>query len=171
MKTDKKQQFFALLHNIRSAHNVGAIFRTAEGAGISGLYLAGHTPAPFSKEFWKTRAHRDIEKTALGAETYIPWEHHKQAWRVIERLKKEGVSIIALEQTKNSMDYTVFKPKFPLCIVVGNEINGLPQSILKRSDQIIEIPMRGKKESLNVSVAFGIAAYHMVTVDKYKSLC
>jgi tRNA G18 (ribose-2'-O)-methylase SpoU len=171
-KTKKpKKDLRAILCNIRSAHNVGSMFRTADGAGISKLYLCGYTPTPTgTKEPRNLRtkkqllkAQRDIAKTALGAETFVPWETYKQTTRLIRKLKKEGVRVVALEQAPQSIPYTTFKPKFPLCLIVGNEVTGIPKSILNLADEIIEIPMRGKKESLNVAVAFGIAAYRIAS--------
>lgn len=162
MPTSK--QVYAILHNIRSAHNVGSMFRTCDGAGVSKIYLTHHTPTPHTSmnAKWKTRAHRDIEKTALGAEKFVPWEYRTQAGGLIAKLKNEGVQIVALEQTKYSVPYFGFVPNRPVCLIVGNEISGIPKSILKLCDEIIEIPMRGKKESLNVAVAFGIAMYRLV---------
>lgn len=164
---------YAILHNIRSAHNVGSMFRTADGAGVAKIYLTGYTPMPHTDHGSKTRSHppfaqrfgraqRDIEKTALGAETFVPWEYHKRAGPLIANLKNAGVQIVALEQTKKNFPYTSFKPNLPMCLIVGNEITGIPKSILKLCDKIIEIPMFGKKESLNVAVAFGIAIYHLI---------
>lgn len=160
---------YAILDNIRSAYNVGSVFRTADGAGVSKIFLTGLTPCPHTNEKFKTRARRDLEKTALGAEKFVPWEYHKQTWRLIEKLKRQGVQIIALEQTKNSIPYYQFKPTYPLCLIVGNEVTGISKSILKRCDAIIAIPMRGKKESLNVAVAFGIAVYSLTNQQKHVS--
>lgn len=154
--TRNRKNFCAILFNIRSAHNVGSIFRTADGAGVAKLYLCGYTPTPNDRNVGK-----DISKTALGAETFVLWEKHRQTVRLIKKLKKEGARIVALEQTPNSILYSKFKPKFPLCLIVGNEVSGIPKSILSLADDIIEIPMQGKKESLNVAVAFGIAAYNL----------
>lgn len=150
----KKSDFCAILYNIRSAYNVGAMFRTADGVGISKLYLCGYTPTPTDRNVGK-----EIAKTALGAEEHVAWEKHTQTWRLLEKLKRELVFIVALEQTSRSIPYTEFVPQFPLCLLVGNEVRGISKSILKRADAIVEIPMYGKKESLNVSVAFGIVAY------------
>lgn len=148
-----KKELFVICHNVRSRHNVGSIFRTADAAGFSKIFLCGITPAP---------PHRDIEKVSLGAEKYVKWEKSKDAWRVIKRLKKENFQIISLERVIGSARYDKFKSsKKSIALIVGNEVNGLPKSILKRSDKIIYIPMMGKKESLNVSVAFGIAAYKL----------
>lgn len=163
MYSDKKittkdtKDFRAILYNIRSAHNVGSIFRTADGAGVSKIYLCGYTPTPNARNVGK-----DIAKTALGAETFVPWEKYTQATRLIKKLKKEGIHIVALEQTSKSILYTKWRPKFPLCLIVGNEITGISKSILKLANTVIQIPMHGKKESLNVSVSFGIAAYDIL---------
>lgn len=145
-----KERLFIILNNIRSALNVGAIFRTADAAGVSKIFLCGYTPTPEDNK---------VKKTALGAENFVPWEKHFQVWRVLEKLKKEGVQIVALEQTPKSIDYRKFKPRFPVALIVGNEVSGLSDKILKYVDKIIAIPMYGKKESLNVAVAFGIAVY------------
>jgi len=139
-----------VLHNIRSALNVGSLFRTADAAGVSKIYLGGYTPTPEQDK---------VSKTALGSEKVILWKKVSQTWRVLEQLKKEGNTIVALEQSKNSVDYRKFRPRFPLVLVLGNEVAGLSSQILKYCDQAIELPMRGKKESLNVSVAGGIALY------------
>lgn len=151
-----KQKLIIVLNNIRSRENVGSIFRTADAAGVSKIYLCGITPTP---------PHEKISKTALGAETYVPWEYYKQTWRLLENLKKEGVNIVALEQTKESVDLFKFKPKFPACLVLGNEVNGLSPQILKYCDKKISIPMYGKKESLNVAVAAGVAIYALTCLS------
>lgn len=148
--------FYVICHNIRSAYNVGSIFRTADGAGATKIFLCGYTPAP---------PRPDIAKVALGAEKSVPWEKCSQTWRLIERLKKQRVQIVALEQHPKSISYNKFKPKFPLAIVLGSEVNGLSKSILRRCSKIVEIPMFGKKESLNVSVAFGVAAYQIAALS------
>ena len=151
------KDFVVICDSLRSLHNVGSVFRTADGVGISKVYLCGITGMP------DTQKHeRQISKVALGAQNYVKWEYVKQSWRIVEKLKKEGYQIVSLEQTPKSISYLKFKPKFPLALIVGNEGKGVKKSLLKRSDQIIDIPMRGKKESLNVSVAFGIAAYRIV---------
>ncbi len=148
-----QQQIYLILHNIRSAYNVGSIFRTADAAGITRVYLCGITPRP---------PHSKIAKTALGAEKIIWWEYHKQISRLLKRLKDNGTRIIALEQTPGSINYRKFKPKFPLAIIVGNEVRGLNKRILSLTDRIIEIPMYGQKESLNVAVATGVAIYKII---------
>lgn len=151
------KDFVVICDSLRSLHNVGSVFRTADGVGISKVYLCGITGMP------DTQKHeRQISKVALGAQNYVKWEYVKQSWRIVEKLKKEGYQIVSLEQTPKSISYLKFKPKFPLALIVGNEGKGVKKSLLKRSDKIIDIPMRGQKESLNVSVAFGIAAYRIV---------
>ncbi|MCK4524906.1 MAG: TrmH family RNA methyltransferase [Candidatus Andersenbacteria bacterium] len=151
------KDFVVICDSLRSLHNVGSVFRTADGVGISKVYLCGITGMP------DTQKHeRQISKVALGAQNYVKWEYVKQSWRIVEKLKKEGYQIVSLEQTPKSISYLKFKPKFPLALIVGNEGKGVKKSLLKRSDKIINIPMRGQKESLNVSVAFGIAAYRIV---------
>ena len=139
-----------VLDNIRSRENVGSIFRTADAVGVSTIYLCGITPTP---------PHEKISKTALGAETLVPWEYHKQTWRLIKKLKERGYQIAALEKTKSAENIFNFKPKFPLALVLGNEVEGLSFQTLKYCDKTIAIPMYGQKESLNVAVAFGVAAY------------
>ena len=157
-----------ILHNIRSLYNVGSIFRTADAAGIEKIYLCGITPKPID-EFGRPRP--QLAKVSLGAEKYIEWEHCKSTTRIIDKLKKEKYKIFSVEQSKKSIPYhKIPKSYIPwpgrlnskFCLILGNEVKGLPQSILKRSDKILEIPMKGKKESLNVSVAFGIVAFHLI---------
>lgn len=159
MKNKKELPFYVICDNIRSLENVGAIFRTADALGINKIFLCGITGTPPNQK---------ISKTALAAENWIEWEHYWQTWRVIEKLKRpacrqagKGVFIVALEQTKNSLFYNKFKPKFPLALVIGNEIKGVSKSVLKRADKTISLPMFGRKESLNVAVAFGIAGYEI----------
>jgi tRNA G18 (ribose-2'-O)-methylase SpoU len=156
-----------ILHNIRSMHNVGSIFRTADAAGCEKIYLCGITPAPIDK-FGRKR--QPIAKVSLNAEDYIPWEYTKSTTRLIDRLKKDGYTILAVEQSKNSIPYFRFSPqsrrgqtsaKSKIALVLGNEIKGLPRSVLNRADKILEIPMRGQKESLNVAVAFGIIVFQL----------
>lgn len=144
------KEIYLILHNIRSAYNLGSIFRTADAVGISKIYLGGYTPAPDSEK---------VAKTSLGAEKSVSWGKIKDTWRLIEKLKSEGVKMVALEQSKASRDYRELKPKFPLAVVVGNEVRGLSPNILKRCDSVWHIPMRGQKESLNVAVAAGIFLY------------
>ncbi len=150
-----------ILHNIRSLYNVGSIFRTADAAGVEKIYLCGITPTPIDI-FGKSRP--QLIKVSLGAERYVKWEKIKSTSKLIDRLKKDKYKIFTIEQSKKSIPYYKLKTKNSkqkTALVLGNEIKGLSQSILKRADKILEIPMRGKKESLNVSVAFGIVVFHL----------
>lgn len=151
------KKIIVICHNIRSAYNVGSIFRTADAAGVNKIILGGYS-APVS--------HSAVAKTALGAEKSVPSEKIWQTWRAMDGLKKQGYQIVALEKTKKTAGENIFKfrPKFPLALILGNEVRGLSENILKRCDKIIHIPMVGRKESLNVSVAFGVAIY----ILKYK---
>ena len=158
-------RLIAILHDVRSVHNVGSIFRTADGVGFEKLYLCGITPSPLDR-FKKIRP--DFAKVALGAEKSVAWESVEDIGMLIKKLKKEGWKILALEQSKTSISLTSLKSDIPedvglrhSALVVGNEVGGIPASILKLADAILEIPMLGKKESLNVAVAFGIAAYRL----------
>lgn len=153
-----KKEFYVICQNIRSLFNVGSIFRTADCFGVDKIFLTGITGRPPRKE---------ISKVALGAENYIPWEYHRQPARLIKELKQQGVKIVALEQLKGkSIELNKFKPTFPLALILGYEVKGLPKSLLKLADEVVEIKMFGKKESLNVGVAFGIAAEH-ISMFKY----
>lgn len=152
------------LHDVRSAHNVGSVFRTADAAGVgkSGgtIFLCGYTPAPLDR-FGRPRA--DIAKVALGAEKYIQWESAPDSLDVIKKFRAAGGFVVALEQSeravhvKNIAD-TIAK-KSEVLFVFGNETQGLPPEVLKCCDAVASIPMRGEKESLNVSVSVGIALY------------
>ena len=150
-----------LLHNIRSLHNVGSIFRTADAVGIKKIYLCGITPAP-ADVFGRPR--QQLTKVSLGAEKYVAWERVKSSVKLIDKLKKDGYKILAIEQAKNATTYHKLKTKRQdkIALIVGSEVKGLPKSILKKADKILEIPMHGRKESLNVSVAFGVVAFSLI---------
>lgn len=157
----KKPLVYLLLCDIRSAHNVGAMFRTADAAGVSEIFLSGTTPRPVDRF---GRPVSEIAKTALGAEKNVPW-HYVTAGLLLTRLKKAGVRIVALEQSAGAVDYKKARlGKQPTLFVVGNEVKGLSKKILSRCDVIAEIPMRGKKESLNVSVALGVALFRILNI-------
>ncbi|MGA9406729.1 MAG: RNA methyltransferase [Bacteroidota bacterium] len=147
---------YTLVDNVRSLYNVGSIFRSSDGALIEKLFLAGFTPHPPRKE---------IDKTALGATSTVPWEYHKNPMEVIARLKKEKIKLCVLELTTESRPYFELKKEhFPLCIAVGNEITGVSKEIIREADMAIEIPMFGNKQSLNVAVAYGIVVYDCVRI-------
>jgi tRNA G18 (ribose-2'-O)-methylase SpoU len=146
---------FALLDNIRSLHNVGSIFRTADGVGVQKLFLCGITGTPPRSE---------IRKAALGAEELVPWEYSPDPLPVVKRLKSEGVRIVALEAAPGAVVYDEVEYSFPLCLVVGHEFHGVRPELLREADTVIAIPMAGTKISLNVAVAFGVAVYHIARV-------
>lgn len=148
-----------LLDNIRSTHNVGSIFRTAETLGISKIYCGGTTPAPIDR-FGRKR--KDIAKVSLGAEDSVEWEHVESGVVLAKKLKKEGFKIIALEQDAKSIDYKEMRIRGKILVILGNEVGGVSKELLKLSDTIIEIPLKGKKESLNVSVAAGVALFRLL---------
>ncbi len=152
-------QKVVVLDNIRSVYNVGSIFRTADALGIDKIYLCGTTPTPTDR-FGRER--NDLAKVALGAEKSVAWKYASKTEDVLKKLKKEKFYIIAIEQNKKSKDFSKVKPKYPVAIVMGNEVGGLDKKVLKLCDIIAEMPMKGKKESLNVSVAFGVATYRIL---------
>ncbi len=156
-----KKRAVIVIDNIRSRHNVGSIFRTADCAGVEKIYLCGTTPTPLDKF---GREVGEIAKTALGAEKTVSWEYAKTTAGVLKKLKKENFNIIAIEQSKNSIDYKKVKVKYPVAFVLGNEVEGIKPSILKLCDTVAEIPLHGAKESLNVSVATGIAIFRMLEI-------
>lgn len=161
MTKSKPKKIVVLLHNIRSLHNVGSIFRTADAAGISKIYLCGITPTPLDRF---GRPEPKLAKVALGAEKYIPWEKQENISKLISALKKDGYKILALEQSPKSIRYDSPSAKKykKVALILGEEVKGLSPAILKKCDAVLEIPMRGKKESLNVSVAFGIVAFELI---------
>ncbi len=155
----KPQTSILILPDIRSALNVGAIFRTADAIGISKVYLTGYTPRPTDRF---GRIQKDITKSALGAETWVPWEYKKTLIPLIHKLKKDGFQIIAIEQDKQAIDYRKIKISNKVAVILGREVEGIDKKILKSCDKIIYIPMYGKKESLNVSVATGVALFRIL---------
>ena len=148
-----------ILDNIRSSENVGSIFRTSDAVGVEKIYLIGITPNPLDRF---GRPNPKIEKASLGAEKNIPWEHFENITEVIESLKKEGYKIVSLEQNEKSIDYRDLKIKEKIALIVGNEVNGVSMDAQNESDEIIEIPMAGNKESVNVSVATGVALFSLL---------
>lgn len=146
-----------LLHNIRSAHNVGSIFRTSDAAGVSKVYLSGYTPRPIDAF---GRVQKDIAKTALGAEQFLVWEYAKDPMAHITKARTEGFSIAGIEQDARARDYRLFEMKEKTLIILGNEVRGMSPKLRAACDLLLEIPMRGKKESLNVAVAAGIVLFN-----------
>jgi tRNA G18 (ribose-2'-O)-methylase SpoU len=158
-----REELYLIVHNVRSAYNVGSIFRTAEGLGVEKIYLTGYTPFPDDgKDFDVKKSRRMISKTALGAENLVEWEKENDIYKIIEKLKKNGVQIIALELHEKSQDIRNFQPQFPCALILGNEVLGVDEKLINYCDDIIKIPMHGQKESFNVSVAAGIAIYEIL---------
>lgn len=147
-----------LLHNIRSAHNVGSIFRTADGAGVARVYCSGYTPRPFDRF---GRRVPEIVKTSLGASEMVSWEDWgEDPIPHLEKLHEAGIGIVAVEQDPRAMSLYDFTPPSDVLYILGNEIEGVSAELRAVSDTIVEIPMHGTKESLNVSVAAGIILFH-----------
>jgi 23S rRNA (guanosine2251-2'-O)-methyltransferase len=145
-----------LAHNVRSLWNVGAFFRTCDALDVERVYLTGYTGHPPRKE---------IAKTALGAEDTVPWEHHIDPLPVLRQLKEEGWTIVSLELTPGAVMLQDYMPSEKTCLIVGHELSGVPSEMLELSDATVCIPMLGTKESLNVSVATGIALYVLRTAS------
>jgi 23S rRNA (guanosine2251-2'-O)-methyltransferase len=161
-----------IIHNVRSTHNVGSLLRSADGFGVSHVYLTGYTPYPEEENderlpHIRAKIDRQVQKTALGAQKNIAWSHIEDINKVIEELKSRKFTIAALEQTINSVDLASFKSNQNIALIVGNEVDGIDENTLRCTDIQIEIPMRGKKESFNVAVAGSIALYHLQNFNHY----
>ncbi|MDO8591531.1 MAG: TrmH family RNA methyltransferase [bacterium] len=158
-----------IVYNVRSALNVGSMLRTADGLGIARVYLCGYTPYPLSKDDGRlphlaAKTDHQISKTALGAQNSVKWTQCKDIGQVIKELKGQKYLIVAVEQTKTAIDLAKFKPTSDVALIVGSEIGGLPQKVLDLCDEHVHIPMLGKKESFNVSIAAAIALYQLRTL-------
>lgn len=161
-------QHCIIAHNIRSAHNVGAFFRTCDGLDVEKIYLSGYTPYPRLPDDPRPphvaeKVDRRIHKTSLGAEHIVDFEHIDDIESLIAELKHGGVTIIGLEQTPQSIALSAFEPPKRWALLLGEEVEGIPEHLQALCDQFVEIPMHGQKESLNVSVATGIALYGLTT--------
>ena len=146
---------YSLLENVRSLYNVGSVFRTSDAIRLKRLFLTGFTGKP---------PRREIDKTALGAVDSVDWKHSANTCKTIDELKRQNVHIIALEHTTDSIPYNKFHYRFPTCVMFGNEVDGLSGEAIALADAAIEIPMHGLKQSLNISVAYGIVMYHILEV-------
>ena len=153
--------FVVVLDNIRSLHNVGSIFRTADGIGIEKIYLTGITGHPPSNQ---------ISKIALDAEETVNWEYVQDIKNVVQDLKQKGYKVVCLEQIDQSVSYSEVDYDQKTCLIIGNEIDGISESVVPYCDLAIDIPMNGLKNSLNVSVAFGVVAYHISEKIKKKKI-
>ena len=149
----KRRDIYVIADNIRSLHNVGSLFRTSEAAGIKKLYLVGITACPPRKE---------ITKTAIGAEKNVPWEYYPDLTPLLDYFKSQKIPILVLEHTTSSKDFQATKYDFPICLVVGNEVDGVSEEVMDYADIAVEIPMFGMKQSINVSVAYGIMLYDLL---------
>ena len=147
-----------ILNDLRSAHNVGSIFRTADAAGVQEILLVGTTPTPVDRF---GRKQKEITKTALGAEDSVDWRYIETIETAIQNMRKEDVRVVAVEQDKTAKDYRSLEKETPSVFVFGNEVDGLPKEVLDESDHIVEIPMHGMKESLNISVAVGVVLFFL----------
>jgi tRNA G18 (ribose-2'-O)-methylase SpoU len=142
-----------VLDNLRSAFNVGSIFRTCEGAGVERLHLCGITPYP---------PHPRLDKTARGATTLVPWSHHIDTMEAIQIVKASGYALAALELTNRSVDYRSLPYPRPIALILGHEVAGVTRPVLELADWIVEIPLRGRKNSLNVATACGVVLFEIL---------
>jgi len=159
-------QIILIAHNIRSTHNVGSLFRTAEGIGVTSIILSGYTPYPAMPldvrlPHISHKLTQQIHKTALGAESFVSWTHAETP--DFQALKNDGYQVVALEQDPAAIMLPSYKSPDKVALLLGEEVHGLTSELLALCNEIIEIPMYGKKESFNVSVAAGIALYHLST--------
>lgn len=173
-------QITLIAHNIRSTHNVGAFFRTCDALGVEKIIFSGYTPYPTFEgdsrmPHFADKITRQIHKTALGAESTVPFEYHEELESVLANLRFENTVLVALEQFPGSLSPAACIQKLrksyqnrPVALIIGNEVHGVADETLKQVDLIMEIPMHGMKESLNVSVATGIALYALATWWRHK---
>jgi 23S rRNA (guanosine2251-2'-O)-methyltransferase len=154
-KQSHKMPVVVVLENIRSAYNVGSVFRTADAFLLEAIYICGYTAYP---------PHKEIKKTALGADETVHWKHFKNINEALEELKKEGYAVYAVEQAQNSLKLQEvnFRPNEKIAVVFGNEVTGVEQTTIGQCDGCIEIPQLGMKHSLNVSVAAGVVLWELV---------
>ena len=159
------RQIVLIAHNVRSTHNVGSLFRTAEGLGAEHIYLTGYTPYPEEDDDERLphlaqKITTQIDKTALGAHEMLLWEHQTNIEVVIHDLRQHGFQVVALEQAKEAVQLPKFRPPEKVALLVGREVEGIEPEVLALCDQIVEVPMFGSKESFNVVQAAAMALYH-----------
>lgn len=160
------RSIIVVAHDVRSTHNVGALFRTCDGIGVEKLILSGYTPYPAINldgrlPHLASKITGQIHKTALGSENNVAWEQHDDVLELLKSLKSDGYAILALEQSPKSTSLPKYVPREKICLVLGNEVEGISQPILAEATKIIEIPMLGEKESYNVIQAAAMALYHL----------
>ena len=158
MADGERNPIFVVLENVRSLFNVGAVLRTADAVAAARVYLTGFTGTPPRKE---------INRVALGAEQFVPWEYAASTLEVIESLRAGGIQVLALEQAEGSVDYRAFAYTPPVAVVLGHEVEGVRRETTAACDGVIHLPMLGQKASLNVSVAAGVVLYRILeTVER-----
>ncbi len=167
----KKIIIILIAHNLRSCHNVGSLLRTAEGLGVEEVVLSGYTPYPLQARDVRlpheaVKLHKQIHKTALGAETSQKWQHVPEVGPTLQSLKTQGYSLAAIEQSQSSISLPDFKPPSKIVLLVGREVEGVEPELLELMDTILEIPMFGSKESFNVVQAAAMALYHCRFYDQ-----
>lgn len=167
-------QICLIAHNIRSAHNVGSLLRTAEGLGIQTVYLTGYTPYPLQTNDSRLphlaqKLEKQISKTALGAQSSLAWHYAEDAVAVIDSLRIQGYDICALEQAKQATNLAKYQPTGKTALLIGNEVSGIEPKLLSYADYLLEIPMFGDKESFNVVQAAAMALYHLRFDDIIKA--
>lgn len=164
-QTNSARNIILIAHNVRSTHNVGSLLRTAEGLGIQKVYLTGYTPYPQMTAddrlpHMAAKISRQIQKTALGAEQHIHWEHAPTIFPILDLLEHDGYEMCAVEQAENSVPLTDFKPGQKVALIIGREVEGIEPEVLEHVQTILEIPMFGQKESFNVAQAAAMALFH-----------
>ena len=160
LKNEQRFPIYCLVEDVRSLYNVGSIFRTSDAVKLSKLFLTGFTGFP---------PRREIEKTALGSTESVPWQHYKNTSDAIHELKNNNIKLIALEHTSESIPYNQFEYEFPFCLLLGNEVEGLSEKTIEKIDYSVDIPMFGLKQSLNVSVAYGVVIFHVLQLYMQKN--
>ncbi len=160
------RRIFLVVHNVRSAHNVGSIMRSADGFGVTKLYLTGYSPYPLLKNDSRLpheakKIDNRIKKTALGAEKTLDWSFEPDANKLISDLKKSNVLIAALEQHPGAQELPKFRSNKDIALILGNELSGIDEDMLKAADIKLQIPMKGSKESFNVAACAAAALYHL----------
>ncbi len=160
------REIYVIAHNMRSTFNVGSLLRTCEGLGISKVYLTGYTPYPLKPgdsrlPHESAKLTKQINKTALGAESYVSWEQIDDIQELFKRLSEQAIPVMALEQSDRSVILTEYKAPDRLALLLGEEVNGIPADVLEQIDTHLEIPMHGQKESFNVVIAAAMALYEL----------
>jgi tRNA G18 (ribose-2'-O)-methylase SpoU len=161
-----KREIVVIAHNIRSAHNIGSLLRTAEGLGVKKVYLTGYSPYPRQKAdsrlpYLADKIDRQIHKTSLGAEHSISWEQSNDIESVFKKLRQQGFKLAALEQVKDSLKLMEYDAPERIALILGREVEGLETEVLNHCDVVLEIPMSGQKESFNVVQAAAMALFHL----------